>query len=245
MSPKEKGSAAAAAVPKLRRVISKARELPLTVELPAAMNAADGLNMSLALNETKNVAVAIKEVWRTGALVEPPRLSLACAARAWRGTPPERPRRAALSLTSRLPNPMWQVWQRLNGADITREEELISLQRESKALLSLRTEATKLRAGIRLVRRQKEIKSAYLVRFGESANLLGETLRADESIMKLVRELSLKAALLEMERIYITLESELCKIAILHRTSNNNHPPTRRERFPTAPASGVDGAPTH
>ena len=99
MSPKEKGSAAAAAVPKLRRVISKARELPLTVELPAAMNAADGLNMSLALNETKNVAVAIKEVWRTGALVEPPRLSLACAARAWRGTPPERPRRAALSLS--------------------------------------------------------------------------------------------------------------------------------------------------
>ena len=162
MYPKEKGSAAAAAVPKLRRVISKARELPLTVELPASMNAADGLDMSLALNETKNVAVAIKE-----------------------------------------------VWQRLNGADIRIEEELISLQRESKALLSLRTEATKLRAGIRLVRRQKEMKSAYFVRFGESANLLGETLRADESIMKLVRELSLKAALLEMERIYITLESEL------------------------------------
>ena len=64
MYPKEKGSAAAAAVPKLRRVISKARELPLTVELPASMNAADGLDMSLALNETKNVAVAIKEVWQ-------------------------------------------------------------------------------------------------------------------------------------------------------------------------------------
>ena len=158
MYPKEKGSAAAAAVPKLRRVISKARELPLTVELPASMNAADGLDMSLALNETKNVAVAIKE-----------------------------------------------VWQRLNGADIRIEEELISLQRESKALLSLRTEATKLRAGIRLVRRQKEMKSAYFVRFGESANLLGETLRADESIMKLVRELSLKAALLEMERISLSM----------------------------------------
>ena len=71
------------------------------------------------------------------------------------------------------------------------------------------SQATKLRSGIRLVQRQKELKSAYLVRFGESADLLGETLRADSSIAKLETELSLKAALLEMERIYITLESEL------------------------------------
>jgi hypothetical protein len=53
------------------------------------------------------------------------------------------------------------------------------------------------------------MKSSYLVRFGESADLLGQTLRADESIVKLQKELSLKASLLEMERIYITLESEL------------------------------------
>lgn len=59
------------------------------------------------------------------------------------------------------------------------------------------------------MQRQKELKSAYLIRFGESADLLGETLRADTSIAKFVKELSLKAALLEMERIYITLESEL------------------------------------
>ena len=84
-----------------------------------------------------------------------------------------------------------------------------SLQRETKALLALRAEATKLRSGIRLVQRQKELKSAYLIRFGESADLLGETLRADRSICKLQKELSLKAALLEMERIFITLESEL------------------------------------
>ena len=38
------------------------------------------------------------------------------------------------------------------------------------------SQATKLRSGIRLVQRQKELKSAYLVRFGESADLLGETL---------------------------------------------------------------------
>jgi len=149
-------------VPKLRRVISKARELPLTVELPASINAGEGLDLSLALNETKNVAVALRE-----------------------------------------------VWGRLNGADLSREEQLVSLQRESKALLSLRAEATKLRAGIRLVQRQKELKSAYLVRFGESADLLGETLRADKSIMKLQKELGMRAALLEMERIYLTLESEL------------------------------------
>ncbi len=57
---------------------------------------------------------------------------------------------------------------------------------------SLPTEATKLRSGIRLVQRQKELKSAYLVRFGESADLLGETLAADRSIMKLQKERSLQ-----------------------------------------------------
>ena len=256
------------AVPKIRRVISKARELPLTIELPAAIAPEGALNFSLALNESKNVAASVKE-----------------------------------------------VWQRLNGADVERDLELVSLQRETKALLALRAEvrcvladadgcgrmgcgvgwdardtacecvrqlstraalsrppsfarptssrarpghlrallrappsalaapphhasapsflslplslppsrhwgfsccrrccasqATKLRSGIRLVQRQKELKSAYLVRFGESADLLGETLRADSSIAKLETELSLKAALLEMERIYITLESEL------------------------------------
>ena len=147
---------------KVRRVISKAKELPLTVELPASISAADGLDFKIAFNESKNVAKAVKD-----------------------------------------------TWQRLNGEDPEREETLISLQRESKALLSLRAEATKLRAGIKLVRRQKELKSAYLVRFGSASDLLGETLRADRSILKLVTELSLKAALLEMERIYITLESEL------------------------------------
>ena len=73
----------------------------------------------------------------------------------------------------------------------------MSLQRESKALLSLRTEATKLRSGIRLVERQKEMRSKYLARFGESAELLEEMMRADNSIAKLEKELSLKAALLE------------------------------------------------
>ena len=68
-------------------------------------------------------------------------------------------------------------------------------------------QATKLRAGIRLVQRQKELKSAWLIRFGTSAELLRETMRADVSIAKLQKELGLKAALLEMERIYLTLES--------------------------------------
>ena len=55
------------------------------------------------------------------------------------------------------------------GASPEKEELLINLQRESKALLSLRAEATKLRGGIKLVQRQKEIKSPYLIRFGTSA----------------------------------------------------------------------------
>jgi len=39
--------------------------------------------------------------------------------------------------------------------------------------------------------------------------LLEETLRADLSISRLQKELSLKAALLEMERIYLVVEAEL------------------------------------
>lgn len=86
--------AVGAAVPKIRRVISKARELPLTIELPSSI-AAEGLDLGLALNESKNVAVAVKE-----------------------------------------------VWQRLNGADVERDLELVSLQRETKALLALRAEVS-------------------------------------------------------------------------------------------------------
>ena len=100
------------------------------------------------------------------------------------------------------------MWQRLNGKEGNLEEELLALQRESKALLGLRTEATKLRAGIRLLQKQKELKRAMLIRYA-SEHLLEETLRADLSIMRLQKELSLKAALLEMERIFLVLESEL------------------------------------
>jgi len=75
-------------------------------------------------------------------------------------------------------------------------------------LLSLRAEATKLRSGIKLVQRQKERKASILIR-SDSEDLLEETLRADVSIAKLQKELSLKAARLELERIFITLESEL------------------------------------
>jgi len=46
------------------------------------------------------------------------------------------------------------------------------------------------------------------VRYNAEA-LLEETLRADESIMKLQKELGLKAALLELERIYVVVEAEL------------------------------------
>lgn len=90
-----RGGAVADAVPKLRRVISKARELPLTIELPASLNAAEGLDFQQALNESKNVVVAVKE-----------------------------------------------VVTRLSGTSLAKEEELISLQRESKALLSLRAEVS-------------------------------------------------------------------------------------------------------
>ena len=143
---KAPSGAIAASVPKIRRVISKAKEVPLTIELPSALNTQiEEIDLGAAFNESKNVAVAVK-----------------------------------------------QVWQRLNGASPAREEELASLQRESKALLSLRAEATKLRGGIRLVQRQKELKSAFLVRFGESAGLLDESMRADVSLSKLQKELGLK-----------------------------------------------------
>jgi hypothetical protein len=91
-----RSGAVAEAVPKLRRVISKARELPLTIELPASLNAAEGVDFGLALNESKNVAVAVSSVWKritTGA-----------------------------------------------SAGAGREEELVSLQKEATALLSLRAE---------------------------------------------------------------------------------------------------------
>jgi len=153
--------AVAEAVPKLRRVIERARELPLTVELPAPAAVFEGVDLQLALQESTNLAVGVR-----------------------------------------------RVWQRLNGVSPDKEEELAALQKESAALLSLRAEATKLRGGIRLVQRQKEMKTRYIIR-SDSDALLEETLRADISIAKLQTELSLKAARLELERIFITLESEL------------------------------------
>jgi len=89
--------------------------------------------------------------------------------------------------------------------------------RESQALKSLREEAMKLRNGIKNVQGKKELMSAYLVRFGASVDLLGEAFRAEKSFMKLTKELSLRAALLDMERIYIALESELSVNSVLVR----------------------------
>ena len=40
-----------------------------------------------------------------------------------------------------------QAWQRLSGTSPEKEETLMTLQQESRALLSLRAEATKLRGG--------------------------------------------------------------------------------------------------
>ena len=136
------------AVPKLRRLIAKARELPLTVELPTQQFVSeDGdVDWGTVVKESKNVAAAVR-----------------------------------------------QTWQRLNGVNGTKEEELISLQRESKALLQLRGETVKLRAGIRLVQRQKELKQSLLVR-SDGEDLLEQTLRADVSISRLQKELSIKAA---------------------------------------------------
>ena len=42
------------------------------------------------------------------------------------------------------------------------------------------------------MQRQKELKAAYLIRFGTSAGLMEETLRADVAICKLQKELGLK-----------------------------------------------------
>jgi len=156
-----------AVVPKLRRVISQARELPLAVELPKTIVSTEGVDIQAALKESRNLAAAAK-----------------------------------------------QVWQRLNGNDASKEEELIALQKESKALLSMRAEATKLRAGIGLLQRQKELKRKALIRYDSDA-LLEETLRADVSIMRLQKELSLKAALLEMERIFLVLEADLLSSSLL------------------------------
>ena len=89
-----------------------------------------------------------------------------------------------------------------------REEDLQELQKEAKALLQLRAEATKLRASIRLVQRQKELKASFLIKTNDN-DFLEQTLMADVSIARLEKELSLKVAFLEMERIFITLESEL------------------------------------
>jgi len=144
--------------PKVRRMIAKARELPLTVEAP--LEELEELDLAGIMQESKNLAAGVKSVWR-----------------------------------------------RLNGVG-SKEDELIALQREAKALLGLRAEATKLRAGIRLVQRQKELKASFLVR-SDGDSFLEQTLMADVSIMRLERELSLKVAFLEMERIFITLESEL------------------------------------
>ena len=92
-------SGAAGKLPKLRRVISRARELPLTIDLPA-IQGDGGLDFRLALNESKNVVEAVQ-----------------------------------------------QAWQRLSGTSPEKEETLMTLQQESRALLSLRAEATKLRGG--------------------------------------------------------------------------------------------------
>jgi hypothetical protein len=90
-------SGAAGKLPKLRRVISRARELPLTIDLPA-IQGDGGLDFRLALNE--NVVEAVQ-----------------------------------------------QAWQRLSGTSPEKEETLMTLHKESRALLSLRAEATKLRGG--------------------------------------------------------------------------------------------------
>ena len=148
--------AVAVAVPKLRRAINQARELPLAVEIPRPADPQE------ALRESQNIAMAVKEVW------------------------------------SRL----------TDAAGAAQEEQLVALQKESKALLAIRAEAIKLRAGIRLVQRQKDLKRPLLIRYDSEA-LLEETRQADGSLMRLQIELSLKASLLEMERIFIVLKAEL------------------------------------
>tara|TARA_B110001452_G_scaffold9415_1_gene8075 strand:- start:1379 stop:3085 length:1707 start_codon:yes stop_codon:yes gene_type:complete len=152
-------SGVAAAVPKIKRVIEKAREIPLTVDLPREM-AMEDVDVGAVMQESKNVATGLRN-----------------------------------------------VWSRINGRGV-REEDLQELQKEAKALLQLRAEATKLRASIRLVQRQKELKASFLIKTNDN-DFLEQTLMADVSIARLEKELSLKVAFLEMERIFITLESEL------------------------------------
>ena len=100
-------------MPKLRRAINQARELPLAVEIPRPADPQE------ALRESQNIAMAVKEVW------------------------------------SRL----------TDAAGAAQEEQLVALQKESKALLAIRAEAIKLRAGIRLVQRQKDLKRPLLIRY--------------------------------------------------------------------------------
>ena len=153
-------SGVAAAVPKIKRVIEKAREIPLTVELPSPDQVMEDVDVGAVMQESKNVATGLRN-----------------------------------------------VWSRINGRGV-REEDLQELQKEAKALLQLRAEATKLRASIRLVQRQKELKASFLIKTNDN-DFLEQTLMADVSIARLEKELSLKVAFLEMERIFITLESEL------------------------------------
>ena len=152
-------SGVAAAVPKIKRVIEKAREIPLTVDLPSPDLVQD-VDVGAVMQESKNVATGLRN-----------------------------------------------VWSRINGRGV-REEDLQELQKEAQALLQLRAEATKLRASIRLVQRQKELKASFLIKTNDN-DFLEQTLMADVSIARLEKELSLKVAFLEMERIFITLESEL------------------------------------
>lgn len=56
--------AVAETVPKLRRVIARARELPLTVELPTNFVNESGVDVGLVMKESKNIALGAKQVWQ-------------------------------------------------------------------------------------------------------------------------------------------------------------------------------------
>ena len=49
-------------MPKLRRVISRAKELPLTIEFPKA-DFTEGVDLQAVLAESKNLAAGLSEVW--------------------------------------------------------------------------------------------------------------------------------------------------------------------------------------
>ena len=89
---------------------------------------------------------------------------------------------------------------------LRRDGQLLMTNYSLQALLSLRSEAVKLRAGIRLVQKQRELKRKSLIRY-DGERLLEEALTAETSIMRFQKELSLKAALLEMERIFLVLQA--------------------------------------